>query len=94
MFAVRKPSPITPCRLATAEPARLVDRLADLVRTCGRLFGLSLFGVDCLETPAGPLVMEVNDFPNYTAVPDADQRLASHALGAAAAFVSERSSVR
>jgi ribosomal protein S6--L-glutamate ligase len=81
--AVRKPSPITPCASSEIQQAPLDDRLRELAHTCGRLFGLTVFGVDCLETSRGPLVIEVNDFPNFTAVPGADALLARHVLAAA-----------
>jgi ribosomal protein S6--L-glutamate ligase len=61
----------------------VADSVAELARTCGRLFGLTVFGVDCLETSHGPVVIEVNDFPNFTAVPGADVLLARHVLAAA-----------
>ena len=34
-------------------------------------FGLRLFGLDVLELPEGPVVVDVNEFPNYTGVDDA-----------------------
>jgi hypothetical protein len=70
----------------TADPGTRLGDNADLARlsgaielpptSCGRLFHLDLFGVDCIETPGGPIVLEVNEFPNYTGVPGADGRLA------------------
>jgi len=67
-----------------AESAPLTPRLRELALACRSLFGLELYGVDCLETDAGPLVIEVNEFPNYTAVPGADQRLADYVIAKAA----------
>jgi glutathione synthase/RimK-type ligase-like ATP-grasp enzyme len=55
-----------------------------LALRCGRLFGLELFGVDCVEGPGGPLVIEVNEFPNYTGVPRADELLADHVVACVA----------
>jgi glutathione synthase/RimK-type ligase-like ATP-grasp enzyme len=52
----------------------------ELARRCGRLFGLELYGVDCIESRGGPLVIEVNEFPNYTGVPEADERLADYII--------------
>jgi ribosomal protein S6--L-glutamate ligase len=82
VFAVRKPSPFPPdaIRAPDSVPVRVTPRLRELARRCGRLFGLELFGVDCIERPDGPLVIEVNEFPNYTGVPDADGLLADHVL--------------
>ena len=54
--------------------------LQNLGRQCSRLFGLELYGVDCLETGNGPVVIEVNEFPNYTSVPQASERLADYVL--------------
>jgi len=60
--------------------------LRSLARTCARLFGLRLFGVDCVVGPDGvPLVVEVNDFPNYRGLPqEANEVLADIVLARAA----------
>ncbi|MCX5784469.1 MAG: ATP-grasp domain-containing protein [Elusimicrobia bacterium] len=86
--AVRKPSPFGlavnegvgggKSRAAKVELVPLTTGLEDLGRSLRRLFGLELYGVDCIETPEGPVVIEVNEFPNYTGVPDADRRLADY----------------
>ncbi|MGH7451427.1 MAG: ATP-grasp domain-containing protein [bacterium] len=89
IWAVRKPSPFKgPGRMpsisrsndhdARAELLPLTPALRELGRRCRELFGLALYGVDCIQTSAGPVVIEVNDFPNYTGVPDADQRLTDY----------------
>lgn len=81
VWAVRKPSPFN--KRADDDPdakksglAETTPELVDLGRRCGRLFGLDLFGVDCIETDRGVFVIEVNDYPNFTSVPDANERLA------------------
>lgn len=81
VFAVRKPSPFNKRR--EGEPdlsgqVELTPSLQTLGRQCGELFGLDLFGVDCIETSDGPLVIEINDFPNYTSVANADMLLARY----------------
>ena len=81
IFAVRKPSPFNKRREGqpdTSGQVELTPSLESLGRRCGELFGLDLFGVDCIETSDGPLVIEINDFPNYTSVTDADMLLARH----------------
>lgn len=81
VFAVRKPSPFQPdCRRVEvdAEPIAVTPALRELAVRCGAPFGLELFGVDCIEMPEGPCVIEVNEFPNYSGVPDADDLLAEH----------------
>ena len=89
IWAVRKPSPFNePGRVPSisrsnrhdsrAELLPLTPALRELGRRCRELFGLELYGVDCIQTSAGPVVIEVNEFPNYTGVPDADQRLTDY----------------
>jgi ribosomal protein S6--L-glutamate ligase len=85
VWAVRKPSPFNPRHEPGGEGPQsqvlpLTPGLADLGRLCGALFGLELFGIDCIQSEAGPLVIEVNDFPNYTGVPEADGRLADYVI--------------
>jgi glutathione synthase/RimK-type ligase-like ATP-grasp enzyme len=88
IWAVRKPSPLSangaptarPGTSIEASPVQLTAGLRRLARDCSELFGLEFFGVDCLLTTAGPVVIEVNDYPNYTGVPDADEALANHVL--------------
>lgn len=78
--AVRKRSPLFGASRepAAAEPLPLTPALARLGRSCGTLFGLELFGVDCVETPRGPAVIEVNEFPNYSGVEGASELLAAY----------------
>jgi ribosomal protein S6--L-glutamate ligase len=80
VWAVRKPSPLLQSEAGKTEPVALTAELRSLARRCGELFNLDLFGVDCIETEAGPLVIEVNEFPNYSAVPDADEKLSNFVL--------------
>jgi len=87
VWAVRRPSPlgmVSADGAVSCEPAEPSRELVDLAHACARAFGLVLLGVDVLETPAGPLVVDVNDFPNYTGVDEAPEligRLVAGALG-------------
>lgn len=54
--------------------------LVDLVRGCGKLFGLQLYGVDLVKTPKGYAVIEVNCFPGYKGVPRGGERIAQFIL--------------
>jgi glutathione synthase/RimK-type ligase-like ATP-grasp enzyme len=90
VWAVRKPSPVSFLEPGAADvgivpkrAAELVEidaRLRDIALTCGRACGLELWGVDVAMTPRGPYVIEVNDFPTYSAVPDAGAAIAKHVL--------------
>jgi glutathione synthase/RimK-type ligase-like ATP-grasp enzyme len=95
VFAVYKASPFP----AGGRPRAQVEggvrapvtlALRELALRCGRLFGLELFGVDCIEGPDGPLVIEVNEFPNYTGVAGADALLADHVLAVLARSTVDR----
>ncbi len=83
IWAVRKVSPFN----ASAEMDKAKEGLAEITpeleqlgRRCGQLFDLDLFGVDCIETDAGVLIIEINDYPNYTNVPAANERLAEYVV--------------
>jgi ribosomal protein S6--L-glutamate ligase len=82
IWAVRKPSPFRSNGSAPVPPRtiELSVGLRELARRCADVFGLELYGVDCLLTPAGPVVIEVNEYPNYSGVDEADGALASHLL--------------
>jgi glutathione synthase/RimK-type ligase-like ATP-grasp enzyme len=86
VWAARKPSPIgdEATRGTPAQPVPVTATLRALALTCGMRFGLELFGVDCIETPVGPVVIEVNDFPNYSGIDCADDALARLAVERAA----------
>jgi ribosomal protein S6--L-glutamate ligase len=84
IWAVRKRSPFNEPQADLPEGVvTLTPALQDLGRRCGKLFGLDLFGVDCIIAEHGPLVIEINDYPNYTAVPDANARLANYVVNRA-----------
>ena len=87
VWAVRRPSPIEPDGSLREThdpgvPVLVTPLLRSLARTCGRLFGLRLFGIDCVVGPNGvPMVVEVNDYPNYRGLPaDANEVLADIVL--------------
>ena len=77
VFATRKPFSSE----SFAVPGRQVD-VSDEVRRialrCGEAFGLSLFGLDVIESAAGPRVVDVNYFPGYKGIPEAPEVVAGH----------------
>jgi ribosomal protein S6--L-glutamate ligase len=86
VWAVRKPSPVAfrgpgPAEIVKSGEAKLVGldaTLRDIALTCGRACGLELWGVDVAMTRQGPRVIEVNDFPTYSAVPNAGEAIARY----------------
>jgi len=82
VWAIRKRSPFNEAREQIPEGlVPLTPELEELGIRSGRLFGLDLFGVDCILTEQGPQIIEINDYPNYTSVPNADAELADYVLG-------------
>lgn len=77
VFAVRKA--FSPTSFSQSGQACLVDdELADIARRCGRALGLGLYGVDVIESPAGPVVVDVNTFPGYKGVAHPAPRIAAY----------------
>lgn len=91
VWGVRRPSPLAlPGRTARAgvERVEVGPVLRHLAATVASAFDLALFGIDVLETARGPLVVDVNEFPNYTGVQEAAGAVADLvrcAVGAVAA---------
>ncbi|MGH3326802.1 MAG: ATP-grasp domain-containing protein [Streptomycetales bacterium] len=83
VFAVRRPAAF-PARPGAADFDVLLPvstELKELAASCARLFGLTVYGVDCVVSRGRTVVLEVNDFPTFRGVPGADDVLASHVLG-------------
>ncbi|HEV2582293.1 MAG TPA: hypothetical protein VGT44_15670, partial [Ktedonobacteraceae bacterium] len=49
----------------------------------GKLFGLDIYGLDVVETPQGPAILDINDFPSFGRVPRAVMRISEYVLHAA-----------
>ncbi|HVL98691.1 MAG TPA: hypothetical protein VM324_05315 [Egibacteraceae bacterium] len=63
-------------KLGTAfEPSEVEHAVA---RRAAGAVGLSLAGVDVINGPEGPVVVDVNAFPGFKGVPDAAARIAAH----------------
>jgi len=87
LWAVRKPASFHPGGNAPSvegpregEVLPLTPELRSLGRRCREIFGLDFYGVDCIATERGVRVLEVNEFPNYTSIPEASQALADYAV--------------
>jgi glutathione synthase/RimK-type ligase-like ATP-grasp enzyme len=70
VWAIRPLSPLPPGRDQPL-PVPVTPAFHDLVRGCREEFGLILFGLDCMESTNGPVIVDVNEFPNYTGVEEA-----------------------
>jgi ribosomal protein S6--L-glutamate ligase len=67
VWAVRRPSPLTN---GNGRPVRerVDESLSRLALSCAAAFELPLLGVDVVQGDEGPLIVDVNEFPNYTGV--------------------------
>ena len=80
VHAIKRIFPATTKEEKEGTPVGDDPELADLVRRCGKLFGLELYGVDLVKTPKGFSVIEVNCFPGYKGVPQGGGRITDFIL--------------
>jgi ribosomal protein S6--L-glutamate ligase len=59
-------------------PAPVEPAVWDAAMRCGEGFGLGLYGLDVIESPDGPVVVDVNYFPGYKGVPGAAEQIAAY----------------
>lgn len=79
VFAVRKP--FSPASFSVAgRPVPVPYRVKEAAQRCGEVFGLGLYGLDVVESPDGPVIVDVNTFPGYKGVPDVAPRVTEHLL--------------
>ncbi|MEU9891283.1 hypothetical protein [Sphaerisporangium sp. NPDC051011] len=80
LYATVQRSPLHPDKPVEGRLITLSPDLARLVAFIGAVFRLDLYGVDVVEGPDGWAVVDVNDFPSFTWVPDAPARVARTVL--------------
>jgi ribosomal protein S6--L-glutamate ligase len=79
--AVAKKSPLHPDVEEHFVP--LTPQVRKLALQVGKLFGLDIYGLDVVETPQGPAILDINDFPSFGRVPRAVVRISEYVLHAA-----------
>jgi ribosomal protein S6--L-glutamate ligase len=79
--AIAKKSPLHPDVEEHFVP--LTPQVRKLALQVGKLFGLDIYGVDIVETPQGPAILDINDFPSFGGVPRAVVRVSEYVLHAA-----------
>jgi ribosomal protein S6--L-glutamate ligase len=70
VWAIRCPSPLTNGN-GRPTPVPVDAALEGLAHDCAATFELPLLGIDLVEGARGPLIVDVNEFPNYTGIDDA-----------------------
>jgi ribosomal protein S6--L-glutamate ligase len=77
VFAVSKPFSETSFSVP-GRPVPVEPEVRDAALRTGAALGLGLFGLDVIESPDGPVVVDVNYFPGYKGVPDAAAMIADY----------------
>lgn len=78
IYAARRRTPLDPQAPKVDHPIPQEELPADwehITREIGRVFNLHLYGVDLLLTSRGPIIVDVNSFPGFRGVPQADSAL-------------------
>ena len=78
VFAVAKRSPLHPAVEVKKRIIPVTSELRNLALAVGKLFSLDIYGLDVVETPRGPMLVDINDFPSFGQVPHAISLVASH----------------
>jgi ribosomal protein S6--L-glutamate ligase len=80
VYAVAKKSPLHPDVAVRQRLLPVTPELRELALRTGQIFGLDIYGLDVVETPHGPVVLDINDFPSFSNVPDAPALLSNYVL--------------
>jgi ribosomal protein S6--L-glutamate ligase len=83
MFATRKAFSAESFSVP-GRPAEITSEVGSIALRVGKAFGLGLYGMDFIESPAGPRVVDVNYFPGYKGCPGAAEAVADWIEGYAA----------
>lgn len=78
VFAVAKRSPLHPEIEVEKHLIPLTLELREIALRVGDIYGLEIYGLDIVETQHGPVVVDVNDFPSFGHVPDAENIVAAN----------------
>lgn len=77
VFAVSKPFSADSFT-RPGRPYPVSSALRAIALRCGKAFGLGLYGLDVIEGPNGPVVVDLNYFPGYKGVPDVAPLIAQY----------------
>jgi len=77
VFAMRLSSSTNGCaRVRAACPVS--PKVRRIALRCGQVCGLGLYGLDIVQAPDGPVVVDLNYFPSYRGVPEAAPLIADY----------------
>ncbi|HZN11201.1 MAG TPA: ATP-grasp domain-containing protein, partial [Blastocatellia bacterium] len=90
VFGVQKPFSETSFAVP-GRPVPVSEEVRRIALRCGEVCGLGLYGLDIIESPRGPFVVDVNYFPGYKGVPDVAPLIADYIDGYARGRVTLKS---
>ena len=77
VFGMRKRRSDSGAR-AIGRPEVVTPQLRAIALRCGQAFGLGLYGIDVIEGPGGPVVVDFDHAPGFRGVTDAAPLIARH----------------
>lgn len=77
VFATRKPFSKESFSVP-GRPVAVTDEVRRIALKCGEAFGLGLYGLDIIESPKGPCVVDVNYFPGFKGIPEGAAAVAGY----------------
>jgi ribosomal protein S6--L-glutamate ligase len=80
IWAVERPSLLGGPTTVPDRIVPLTQDLHDLAVEAGRIFGLDIYGIDVVSTARGWVAVDVNDFPSFGQIPDAEAVVAQSIL--------------
>lgn len=60
------------------EPFTVTPKMNEIALRCGRAFGIDMFGLDLIVSEGKSYVVDINTFPGFKGVPEAEQHLARY----------------
>ncbi|MGH8874321.1 MAG: ATP-grasp domain-containing protein [Acidimicrobiia bacterium] len=75
----------------SGEPFTPTPALVEMSHRVGRTLDLEVYGVDFVEGPGGPMIVDVNPFPSFKGVPGAARLIAEHLVSIAREAIWENS---
>ncbi|MGE5321576.1 MAG: ATP-grasp domain-containing protein [Actinomycetota bacterium] len=88
MFGVKRIFPARTYEEKVGEPFTISSELREIALRCGQAFGVELFGFDVVMSNGKPYVVDIQSFPGFKGVPDAELRLADYIYSAGQRAVS------
>lgn len=88
MFGVKRIFPARTYEEKVGEPFTISSEMREIALRCGQAFGVELFGFDVVMSNGKPYVVDIQSFPGFKGVPDAELRLADYIYSAAQRAVS------